>query len=217
MSNGSRRQTWVWLVLFAIGAVDAANAQGRAGCRAPLAPSISVLAGRSEPHLEEAIEISREEPGSSVSVRSGPQLTGRTDLPIAGDLRFRLEAGRSQWDFRRKASDAAAGDTVASDRPIGVMSERHLVAMIGMNTRGFAPCGYLLAGGGLYSLGFRGTSFRGVGPSLATGMEFPVGARGAIQVDATLHLIPRSREARTIISSAPIPTFSFLVGWAHRF
>lgn len=217
MTNGSRRQTWVWLVLFAIGAVDAAHAQGRADCRAPLAPSISVLAGRSAPHLEPAFEIVREEPGSSVNVRSGPQLTGRTDLPVAGDLRFRLEGGRSQWDVRRTAYDAAAGDTVASHRSIGVMSERHLVALIGINTRGLAPCGYFLAGGGLYSLGFRGTSFRGVGPAFATGMEFPAGARGAIQVDATIHLIPRGREARTISSSSPIPTFSFLVGWAHRF
>jgi hypothetical protein len=150
-----------------------------------------------------------------VSVEDGRQLAARANLPVAGPLRLRLEAARSRWDVRRTAYDPAAGYAATSDRSIGSMSERHLVALIGMNSR-VGPCSYVAAGGGFYSIGFREMSFRSPGIALAAGMEIPTGARGAIQLDATLHVI-NSGNWRAITTNSQVLAINLLIGWAYRF
>jgi hypothetical protein len=216
MSNGYRRQTLVWLALFSIGCVGAANAQGRFNCRSPLAPSIGMSAGRSSPYLEPASAMVPREPNSYVSVSSGAQLAGHADVPMPGPLRLRLEAARSRWDVRRTVYDPAAGYAITSDRSIGSMSERHLVALIGMNTTWLGPCAYVAAGGGFYSIGFRDTTLRSPGVALATGLEIPTGAGGAVQLGAALHVI-NSGNWRPITTNSQVLSFDFLAGWAYRF
>lgn len=79
---------------------------------------------------------------------------------------------------------------------------------------GRAPgCAHVSAGPGLYSIGYQGTSGRRAGFAIAAGMEIPIGSRGAVQLDATVHLIGTS-ETSPIASAAAL---SLLAGWAYRF
>ena len=211
MKHGTRTQRFVWFVLLTIGCVGAASAQGRSGCQSSPAPSFGLSAGRSSTYIEPVSESFGVEPGS-VNVRGGPQLAGRAELPVAGRLRLRLEAARSKWDVRRTVYDAAA-KAVTSDRSIGSMSQRHLVAMLGVNVQ---PCAYVAVGGGVYAIGFRDQFFRSLGPAVAAGMEFPTGARGAIQLDAAVHMIGGSN-GKTIATNSTLPTIGLNVGWAYRF
>jgi hypothetical protein len=192
-----------------------ASAQGRSGCRSPQPPSVGVAFGVSLPYLELVPGVAGGESASSVSVRGGVQLAGRADLPVTGPLRVRVEGATARWDVRRTLYDADAGYAVLGERSIDRMSARHFVALVGVRTGRAPACAHLSAGGGLYSIGFRGASARRAGGTLAAGMEIPTGSRAAVQLDATLHLIG-TRDATPIASTA-VPALSLAVGWAYRF
>jgi hypothetical protein len=212
-----RRQTWVWAVLFSIGGIGTANAQGRFDCRAQPTPRIGVSAGNSSGHLGPTVELVREEPHSSVTVGDGAQLAGRAELGVAGPLWFRLEAARARWDVRRTFSDPAGGLDFTR-KSIGSMTERHLAALMGVNFSHNGQCIYVSAGGGLYSVAFRDASARAPGWALGAGWEYATGARGAIQLDATFHVInSRGSDWRTLTTSGEIGSLSLLVGWAYRY
>lgn len=206
---------WIALVaLLSLGAAGAAGAQSSSDCRSPQPRSVGVAIGRSSPYAELASGFLLAE-GGSVSVRSGLQVAGRVDIPIAGPLRVRVEGASSRWDMRRTVYDADAGYRVVDERSIGSMSERHLVALAGVRT-GRAPfCAHVSAGGGFYALGFRDASHRRAGGAIAAGMEIPTGSRGAVQLDVTLHLIG-TRDADPIASTV-VPAAALTIGWAYRF
>jgi hypothetical protein len=215
MSNRYRRHAFVGLIVILIGCVNTASAQSSFDCWSRRPPSFGLSAGVSSPYFEPSSALAREEPGS-VSSGSGPNLTGRAELPVAGPLRLRLDAGRSKWDVRRKVFDPAAGYAVTSDRSIGSISARHLAGLITMTTTRSVPCGYVGVGGGFYSVGFRNAIFRSPAFALAAGMEIPTGARGALQLDAALHFV-NSRTWRPITTSSDVLTLNLVIGWAHRF
>lgn len=87
--------------------------------------------------------------------------------------------------------------------------------MIGRQGGRSPVCGYVLAGGGLYSLGFRDATVRRPGVALTAGMELPTGERGAVQVDVQLHLI--NTQGRYPIAFSDVPAAAITVGWSLRF
>jgi hypothetical protein len=96
------------------------------------------------------------------------------------------------------------------------MSARHLVALVGVRTGRPPACAHVSVGGGFYAIGFRNASLRRAGFAIAAGIEVPTGPHGAIQADATLHLI-RIGDGSPITSFSDVPTLSLLIGWAYRF
>ena len=192
-----------------------ASAQGRSGCRSPQPPSVGVGFGASLPYLELASNVGDVEAASSVSVRGGVQFSGRADLSVTGPLRVRLEGAAARWDVRQTLYDSDGGYDVISERSIDHMTARHLVALVGVRVGRAPTCAHVSAGGGLYSIGLRGASVRRGGVAIAAGMEIPTGSRGAVQIDATLHLIG-TRDAPPLASTT-VPALSLLAGWAYRF
>ena len=68
---------------------------------------------------------------------------------------------------------------------VGEIEARQLIALIGRQGGRSPACGYVLAGGGLYSMGIGGTRIRRPGVALTAGIEVPVTGRGAaVQLDA---------------------------------
>jgi hypothetical protein len=146
-------------------------------------------------------------------VQNSFQFAARADLPIAGPWRTRVEAAAANWPVVRQTYDDGF-EPIARDR-VGLVSVRQLVGMIGRQGGRPPACGYVLTGGGLYSLGFRGATVRRPGVALTAGMEFPTGERGAIQADLQLHLI--NRDGRYPISFSGALAAGLMVGWSLRF
>jgi hypothetical protein len=73
----------------------------------------------------------------------------------------------------------------------------------------------VLAGGGIYSLEYKGARVRRPGVAFAFGVEVPTGDHGAIQVDVRLDLI--DSRARYPIASTTVLGASLSVGWSHKF
>jgi len=205
---------WIGAVLFATAAADAASAQRRSACAESRPPGVGIALGRSSPYLE--LDSASVEPGppGSLSVRTGLQLAGRVEVPIAGPVRVRLEAATSRWNVQRRRYDPDDGFRLIEDVSIGRIATHHLVALAGVGLGRAPACAHVSAGGGLYAFAFRGTSVRRPGFALAAGVEIPVGERGAIQLDGTLHLI--ARDVAPIASFAPL-ALSLLAGWVYRF
>lgn len=203
------------MVLLSIGAAGVASAQARADCLSPQPAAIGGAFGRSSPYVELASGAVDVEPASSVSVRSGAQFAGRVDVPVVGPVRVRLEGATARWDLRRVRYDTDAAFRVVEETSIDHMTARHFVALVGLRTGRTPVCAHVSAGGGLYSIGFRGTSVRRAGAALAAGIEIPTGSRGVVQLDATVHLIG-TRDAPPIASTT-VPALSLLAGWAYRF
>jgi hypothetical protein len=201
--------------VLSTGAAGAAFAQGRSDCRSPQPPTVGVAVGVSSPYVELASGVVDAEPSSSLSVRRGVELTGRADLSVTGPVRVRLEAATARWDVRQTLHDADAGYRVTTEQSIDHMTARHLLALVGVRTGRAPACAHVSAGGGLYSIGFRGALVRRPGFAIAAGVEIPTGSRGTVQLDATLHLIG-SRDAPPIASTT-VPALSLLAGWAYRF
>jgi hypothetical protein len=107
-------------------------------------------------------------------------------------------------DFQVIATDTA-----------GHVEARQISAMVGRQGGRGPACGYVLAGGGLYSLDYQGAALRRPGVALTAGMEMPTGERGAIQMDAQLHVI--DTRSRYPISSSAVLAGSISVGWSYRF
>lgn len=182
----------VALVLVSTGT---AAAQQRISCRSPQPPSVGLAVGYSDPYVENT--------GPNGSVRRGPLLLGRADLPLSGPLRLRIEGGAARWAVG--AIDAPPADRITA---------RHLVALAGLQMGQAPTCAHVSAGGGLYSLGLPGSSVR-AGVAIGAGMEFPTGPVGAVQVDATLHVVG-ARDADHLASAGAL-VGTLTIGWAFRF
>lgn len=202
------------VLVSSIGVPGVAAAQWRGDCRAPQPPSLGISIGRSSPYAELAHGIEGAEPIGPVSVRGGMQLAARGDLPLLGPLRARLEAARSWWDIRQ-ARDAGSEFPRANGASIAPISTRHLVALAGVRTGRAPVCAHVSAGGGMHAIGFRDRTFWRPGFAVGAGIELPTGSRGAIQLDATVHLV-RTRDVPPL-ASVVVPSLNLLAGWAYRF
>jgi hypothetical protein len=211
-----KRLALSWLALCSIVVIDTAHAQTVGDCRSPQPPSVGIAVGRSLPYLEPASDIASTEPSASVSVRGGLQVAGRADLPVTGPLRVRIEGAGARWDVRETVYDRNAGFQVSGESSLGSMSARHFVALAGIRTGRAPVCAHVSAGGGFYAIGFRNASLRRAGLAMAAGIEVPAGPHGAIQADATLHLM-RTGDGQPIATLSAAPTLSLLIGWAYRF
>jgi hypothetical protein len=87
--------------------------------------------------------------------------------------------------------------------------------MVGRQGGRSPVCGYVLGGGGIYSLDYQGASLRRPGVAVTAGLELPAGDRGAVQVDMQLHVI--NTRARYPIATSKVLAASISVGWSHRF
>jgi len=158
-------------------------------CRTPERPSVGAVAGRSSAYVELARGAVTTGQSESVLVGGGPVVTARGEAPIAGPLRLRVDGSAGRWDVIRRTYDPAAGYAVTSTQSIGHIDFREIGGAIGLRGGRTPVCAQVFAGGGLYSLTFRGTTLRRPGVALAAGIEFPTGARGRVQVDVKLHII----------------------------
>jgi len=205
-----------WLALSSFGVIGTVEAQWLTDCQAPQPPSLGVSIGRSLPGFELHSEAAQAHPAANVSVRAATQLAGRADLSVIGPLRLRIEGATAHWDVRQTRYDADNDYRVTDESSIGSMSARHFVALAGIRTGRPGSCAHVSVGGGLYSISFRNATLRRPGLALAAGIEIPAGRHGAIQVDATLHVIS-VRDGYPITSYSDALTMSLLVGWAYRF
>jgi hypothetical protein len=89
---------------------------------------------------------------------------------------------------------------------------RQIVASVGRAGRALA-CGYVGGGGSLAQLS--GHTLLEPGFALTVGIEFPGGPRGAVQIDAQLHLI--NAGSRYPIGSSTVVDGRLTAGWVYRF
>ena len=134
------------------------------------------------------------------------------DLPIAGPWRARVEGAFANWSVTRHIYDDGFNET---RERIGHVRARQVVALVGRQGGRSPVCAYVLAGGGIYSLGYRGASLRSPGVALTAGIEVPTGDRGAVQADVQLHAI--NTRARYPVSSSQALAASLTVGWSYKF
>jgi subtilisin family serine protease len=134
-------------------------------------------------------------------------------LPIAGPWRTRVEGSATTWRLERQIYSADLRQVIGTES-VGDIGVRQLVASAGRQW-GRTLCGYVLAGGGVYSLDYQGTSFRSPGFALTAGVEFPAGPRGSVQVDVHLHMI--NTRGRYPVGSSVVLDTGLLAGWVYRF
>ena len=199
-------------VLASLIGAGVAHAQYRANCSEAAPPGFGVSVGRSSPYFYLSQGVVEGDEGGSVSVRGGPQLSARADLPVAGAWRARIEGGAAKWRVTRQTYD---GFQLTSNDTLGHVEERQVVGMIGRQGGRSPVCGYVLAGGGIYSFDYKGARLRRPGVALAVGLEVPTGDRGAIQADVRLDII--DSRARYPIASTTVLGASLSVGWSHKF
>jgi len=192
-----------------------ARAQPRADCQTPQRPSVGVALGRSSPYFEPSPPSGGGTSGSVLS-RSGFYLAGRADLPIAGAWRARVEGAATNWRLEQQIYSADLRQVIATET-VGQIEVRQIVALAGRQGGRAPVCGYVLAGGGLYALSYKGTSSYNPGFALMAGVEFPGGPRGAVQVDAQLHLVNTGTGGRYPIGSSTVVDTRLSVGWVYRF
>jgi hypothetical protein len=167
-----------------------AHAQSRPDCSVAGRPGIGLSAGRSlTPYVELSGPAFGGAKGASIQPRGGLHLAARLDVPIAGAWRGRLEVSGANWPVERLTYDASFQP--AGRETVGRVEARQIVALVGRQGGRSPACGYVLAGGGLYSL------------------------RGALQLDAQVHVI-QGAAGRPIASSGTLAA-SLSVGWLHRF
>ena len=146
-------------------------------------------------------------------VRGGFHAAGRLDVPIAGPWRGRVEVSGANWPVERQRY----GDDfqLISKDTVGEIEARQIIALIGRQGGRSSACGYVLAGAGIYSIGLEGRGVRRPGVALTAGIEVPVTGRGAVQLDAQVHMIGAATTDR--IASRGALAASISVGWSHRF
>ncbi len=188
-----------------------AHAQSRDCSIAPR--GVGGAIGRVSPYMDLSQGAVDAVPMGSILVRSGFQFAGRGDFPIAGPWRARVDAASANWPAVRQTYDGGLQPTARET--LGHVGVHQLVAMIGRQGGRNPVCGYVLAGGGIYSLGFRGATVRRPGVALTAGIEVPTGDRGAVQADLELHLI--DTQSRYPIAGSRVPAASLMVGWSLRF
>ena len=200
------------LVVALLIAPAVGQAQSYANCSAPVPPGVGVSVGRSSPYFDLSRGIVDGDERGSVIVRGGPQLSARTDLPVAGAWRARVEGAAAKWRVTRQTYE---GLQLTADETVGHVKARHIAAMIGRQGGRSPVCGYVLAGGGIYSFDYKGTRVRRPGVALAFGLEVPTGDHGAVQADMRLDII--DSRARYPIASSTVLGASVSVGWSLKF
>jgi len=168
--------------------------------------------GRSSPYLDLASGIVDVHDNSSVLVRGGPQVAGRVEAPLAGAWRARLEGVAANWQVVQQTYGSQG--QVSATRSEGHVEAHQISAMIGRQGGRDPACGYVLAGGGIYSLRYRGARLVRPGLALTAGIEVPVG-RGTIQAEMQLHMID-TRGRDPVAGSAALAA-SISAGYTHRF
>ena len=190
-----------------------AQAQPRGDCSVAPPLMLGVSGGRSSPSFDLARDLVDTEQNASSMVRSGGQIGARVDVPIAGPWRARVEGARASWRVERQRY--GDGVQVVATDTIGHVESRQIVATIGRQGGRSPACGYVLAGGGLYSLGYRGARLTRPGFALTAGIEVATGDRGAIQVDVQLHVI--DTQSRSPVAGSAALAASLTAGWSFRF
>ena len=176
-------------------------------------PAIGAAVGRSSPYFEPSLGIGGPGASGAILARGGVQFAGRADLPIAGAWRARVEGAATNWRLERQMYSADLRQVVATET-VGDIDLRQIVALAGRQAGRAPVCGYVLAGGGLYSLNYQGRRYQSPGFALIAGIEFPAGARGAVQVDAQLHLV--NAGGSYPIGSSTVVDTRFSAGWVYR-
>jgi hypothetical protein len=194
-------------VLVLTGAGNAAHAQVRVACEAPERPAAGIVVGRSSPYFDLTPGVA----GQSVAVRGGSHWAARVDVPIASPWRARVEAGASNWRVEGRTYSPVSGALVATEK-LGHVDARQFIALFGRQAGWQPACAYVLAGGGLYALDYRGAGVRRPGAALTAGIEVPTGRRGAVQVDVQLHTI--GTDGRHPIASSTALAASLSAGWS---
>lgn len=202
----------VTLLVLAVKA-GVVQAQSRADCSTPTPLGLGVSAGRSSPYFDLTRAAVDGGGNGSILVRDGGHLAGRVDVPIAGPWRARLEGSMAHWRVERQTY--GADFQLSATETVGHVEARQLVALAGRQGGRSVACGYVLAGGGLYSLDYRGASLRRPGVAFTAGVEVPAGRHGAVQLDVQLHVI--DTRARYPIANSKVLASSLSVSWKHRF
>ena len=201
--------------VLAVPAVAGVAYAQRAGCSEPDRPSLGVTVGRSSPYFYLDREAVVQGPSGSISVRSGWQVSGRSDVSIAGPWKVRVEGSSANWKVEVRTYDPARNFELVATTPAGDVTARQIGAAIGLRGGRWPVCWNVLAGGGLYSLTFRDQTIRQPGFAITAGIEIPTGERGKVQVDVQLHLI--DTDSRPPVSSTTALAASLVGGWAYRF
>ena len=196
-------------ILLGLGTTGIAHAQSRRDCSEAAPAGIGLSVGRS---LTPLFELSRGtfdaiERGS-IHLGPGLHLGGRVDLPIAGSWRGRVEVSGANWPVERQTVHPAERLT------LGHVEARQILAFIGRPVGRRSACGYVLAGGGVFSLRVEETRLRRPGAALAGGIELPVTGRGALQLEAQVHMIGSG--ARSPIATGALAA-NLSIGWLYRF
>jgi hypothetical protein len=191
-----------------------AQAQPRGECSTPRPLGIGVSAGRSlTPYFDFSPGVFDTGGLGSISLEGGVHLGARVDAPIAGPWRARLEVSGANWRVDRQVF--GAGSDLVAIETMGHVEARQILASVGRQV-GYSPaCGYVLVGGGLFSLDVEGTRVRRPGLALTAGIEMPVTDRGALQFEAQVHVI--RTDSRPPIASSDALAASISFGWLHRF
>jgi hypothetical protein len=197
------------LILVGVVTTGVAHAQSRRDCSEAGPTGIGLSVGRS---LTPLFELSRGtfeaiERGS-IHPRPGLHLGGRVDLPIAGSWRGRVEVSGANWPLEHQTFDPVERLT------LGHLEYRQILAFVGRQGGRSSACGYVLAGGGLFSLRVEEARVRRPGAALAAGVEVPISGRGALQLEAQVHMIGSG--ARPPMATGALAA-NLSVGWLYRF
>jgi len=202
-----------WFALTALAATAAA--QGSSDCQAPQRPSLGGMFGWTSPSAELTRDAVDVRPGESPALEGGNLIGARADASIVGPLRVRVEASAMRWSLARRSYTLEGNHGIVSSIETGRMPMRQAVASIGLAGGRPPLCAHVLAGGGLYALGYQGATFRTAGFALTAGVDLPVGNHGVFQADAHFHMV--GTPPGVPIGSTQILVAAFTVGWAYRF
>jgi hypothetical protein len=196
-------------------AAGVSYAQGRDDCRSAQPPSIGVVVGRSSPYFDLAREVVEDLRPGTILVRGGYAIGARGDLSIAGPLRLRVEGSAARWDVERSRYDPAQNFQLIESTSVGHVAARQIGAALGLRGGRSPVCGYVLVGGGLYSVAFRDVTLRRPGVAITAGIEIPTGEHGKVQVDVQVHII--DTKSRPPVSGSAALAAALVAGWAYRF
>ena len=210
----SRSQRTLATVLTLLLTAGVAHAQPPGDCSRRISRAVGFAVGWSlDPYLELSPGAFDGDRSGSLSLRRSLHAAARLDLPIAGPWRGRIEVSGANWPVERQHYD---GDfQPISKDSVGAIEARQLVALVGRQGGRSGACGYVLAGGGLFSIGRHGSRVLRPGAALTAGMEVPVTRRGAVQLDMQLHMFNAATRDPVARNGGLAPNIS--VGWAHRF
>ena len=201
------------LILLGVVTTGVAHAQSRRDCSAAGPTGIGLSVGRS---LTPLFELSR---GTFEAIERGSiQPQPRTSPRWSGRPAHRRILARPR---RGLGSELAGGapDYDANFHPVerftlGHVESRQILAFVGRQGGRSSACGYVLAGGGLFSLRVEEARVRRPGAALAAGVEVPVTGRGALQLEAQVHMIGSG--ARPPMATGALAA-NLSVGWLYRF